>query len=237
MVAGRQCCLLLHRGSGPATGPGIARRRVGRCLRAGGSAYPSGGTSNMNRLSSAVRRLRGLIVLSAAAITVSVGVAAPAAADPDHSVSIRGWASCDAVAHEWVITWTLTNQSEVAGTIGNVRAYPPGRALVGMPNRAAPGETITGVQRTLRIHRVTGARRQLGRRAGHVQPPLADVHPQFLRSRLRRLPHRRLRQLSDEAGPITGPASLLLVQGELGRLTQGIAGDGRGVRHDPHNAI
>jgi hypothetical protein len=103
----------------------------------------------MNRLSSAARRLRGLVALSATAITASVGLAAPAVADSDHSVSIRGWASCDAVAHEWVISWTLTNHSDVYGTIGNVRAYPPSRALVGMPNRVAPGETITGVQRTL----------------------------------------------------------------------------------------
>jgi hypothetical protein len=105
--------------------------------------------STMNRLSSAVRRrLRGAIALGAAAIIVSLGTPTPAVAASDHTVAIRGVAACDAAAREWVITWTLTNQSDVTGTIGNVRAYPPGRALVGMPNRMSSGETISGVQRT-----------------------------------------------------------------------------------------
>ncbi len=103
----------------------------------------------MNRLSAAVRRLRGITAATTAAIIGSLAMAAPAAAASDHSVSIRGTAVCDAQARQWIITWTLTNHSDVPGTLGNVRAYPPDRALVGMPNRVQPGETITGTQRTL----------------------------------------------------------------------------------------
>jgi hypothetical protein len=111
----------------------------------------------MNRLFSAARRLRGLIAVSAATITISLAIATPVhaaseaapEAGSEHALSIRGVAACDADAREWVITWTLTNLSEATGTIGNVRAYPAGRALVGMPNRIQAGETINGVQRTL----------------------------------------------------------------------------------------
>jgi hypothetical protein len=81
--------------------------------------------------------------------SLRLGLATPAAAALDHSLSIRGTAVCDAEAREWVITWALTNLSEASGTIGNVRAYPAGRPLVGLPNRVQPGETITGTQRTL----------------------------------------------------------------------------------------
>jgi hypothetical protein len=103
----------------------------------------------MNGLFTAVRHLPRAAALSLATITASIGVAAPAVAATDHALSIRGTAACDSAAREWVVTWTLTNQSDVAGTFGNVRAYPADRALTGLPSRIAPGETVTGVQRLL----------------------------------------------------------------------------------------
>ena len=103
----------------------------------------------MKRLSSLVRRVRGATVLSSAIVLALVGTASPAVAASDHPLSIRGTAVCDAEARQWVITWTLTNSSDVAGTIGNLRVYPPSRPLVGLPNRIPPGASISGVQRTL----------------------------------------------------------------------------------------
>ncbi len=103
----------------------------------------------MKRLSSLVRRVRGATVLGSAIVIAAVGTASPAVAASDHFLSIRGTAVCDAEARQWVITWTLTNHSGVTGTVGNVRAYPPSRPLVGLPNRIPPGETVSGVQRTL----------------------------------------------------------------------------------------
>jgi hypothetical protein len=104
----------------------------------------------MNRLPSAVRRcLRAGLALSLATIIISVGTATRAVASTTHSVTIRGTAACDHDAREWVITWTLTNNSDTAGTTGNVRAYPAGRALVGLPGRVQPEETVSAVQRTL----------------------------------------------------------------------------------------
>jgi hypothetical protein len=105
--------------------------------------------STMNRLSSAVLRLRAFVAAGTTAIIATLGPATSAAAASDHSLSIRGTAVCDAEAREWVITWTLTNLSEAAGTFGNVRAYPAGRPLVGLPGRVQPGETVIGTQRTL----------------------------------------------------------------------------------------
>ena len=73
----------------------------------------------------------------------------PGGASTDRYVDIRGLAECDAVADQWVVTWELTNHVDVAGTIGNVRAYPASRPLVGLPSRIQPGETIRGEQRLL----------------------------------------------------------------------------------------
>jgi hypothetical protein len=104
----------------------------------------------MNRLPSAVRRcLRAALPLGLATIIASVSAPTRAVASETHSVTIRGTAECDHDAREWVITWTLTNDSDNAGTVGNVRAYPAGRALVGLPRRVQPQETISAVQRTL----------------------------------------------------------------------------------------
>ena len=93
-----------------------------------------------------VMRKRPLSTLFLAAALV-LGLAAPAAADP--GVIIRGTAVCDHDGGWWVVTWTVTNPYEVAGTIGNVRAEPPGRAIVGLPQRVAAGETVTATQRLL----------------------------------------------------------------------------------------
>jgi hypothetical protein len=100
----------------------------------------------MRGLSSAIRHAAACLAATIALIGLATS---PVAAATEHVVDIRGTAVCDAVAGEWVVTWAVTNRSEVAGTLGNVRVYPAGRPLVGMPNRVQPGETINGVQRLL----------------------------------------------------------------------------------------
>src|SRR5690349_5023185 len=67
-------------------------------------------------------------------------------AEDNHQVVVNAYPGCDFVAAQWVITWTVTNPDPVAGTIGNLRVTPPS-ALVGMPERVLPGETVQGVQR------------------------------------------------------------------------------------------
>jgi len=103
------------------------------------SSYPTA-------FSTVVRRAAACLVALAAAVAL---VAPPASATSSHVLWIRGLAECDAVAGEWVVTWEVTSTAEVPGTIGNVRAYPAGRPLVGMPNRIQPGETVRGEQRLL----------------------------------------------------------------------------------------
>ena len=81
-----------------------------------------------------------------------LGLATPAAASgaaADPGVVIRGVAACDHDTREWVITWTVRNPYDAAGTIGNVRVAPPGRPLVALPQRVGAGETVTGTQRLL----------------------------------------------------------------------------------------
>jgi hypothetical protein len=74
---------------------------------------------------------------------------APAHASSGLSIDVRGTCVCDAAAGEFVVTWEVTNHEDVAGTIGNVRVAPASRALVGLPNRVEPGQTIQGQQRIL----------------------------------------------------------------------------------------
>lgn len=101
----------------------------------------------MSRLSSSARR----IIVSLAASLVATGLVLPSAvADTtSHWVDIRGSAVCDHEAQQWSVTWHVSSRSEAWGTLGNVRAYPAGRALVGMPNRLPPAATIAGEQRLL----------------------------------------------------------------------------------------
>ncbi|MDC7121201.1 hypothetical protein OMK64_06600 [Cellulomonas fimi] len=100
----------------------------------------------MRNVQTVVRLLSSCLVVVGTVLGVA---AAPAGADADHPVDIRGLARCDSAAGEWVVTWEVTNRAGVAGTIGNVRAYPAGRALVGMPNRVQPGESVHGEQHLL----------------------------------------------------------------------------------------
>ncbi len=100
----------------------------------------------MRGLSLAIRRVVAIPVAMIAVIGVS---ASSAAASSSHWLDIRGIAACDAAMRRWIVTWSVTSHSDVTGTIGNVRVYPPGRPLVGMPSRIQPGETITGEQRLL----------------------------------------------------------------------------------------
>lgn len=101
----------------------------------------------MSRLSSSARRT----VVSLAAVLLATGVAMPSAgaATTSRWVDIRGSAECDPAAGQWKVTWSVASHAEAWGTLGNVRAYPAGRALVGMPNRLPPGATIAGEQRLL----------------------------------------------------------------------------------------
>ncbi|MGY4642359.1 hypothetical protein [Cellulomonas sp. URHB0016] len=100
----------------------------------------------MRQPSMTVRRAAVAVVALVAALAL---VAPPASATSSHFIWIRGLAQCDPVADQWLVTWELTSSADVPGTIGNVRAYPAGRPLVGMPNRIQPGETIRGEQRLL----------------------------------------------------------------------------------------
>ncbi|GIG21091.1 hypothetical protein Cch01nite_18150 [Cellulomonas chitinilytica] len=100
----------------------------------------------MRHLSTAVRRAAGCLAALAAVVALA---APPASASSDRDIAIRGLAQCDAVAGQWVVTWEVTNHADVTGTIGNVRAYPASRPLVGLPSRIQPGETVRGEQRLL----------------------------------------------------------------------------------------
>lgn len=100
----------------------------------------------MRGLSLAIRRVVAIPVAIIAMISLS---ASPAAASSNHGLSIRGVAACDAATRWWIVTWSVTNRSDVTGTIGNVRVYPSNRPVVGLPSRIQPGETITGEQRLL----------------------------------------------------------------------------------------
>jgi hypothetical protein len=98
----------------------------------------------MKRLIKAVRRP---IAAAAFAVLGTLAIATPAVAATDKTLPIRGTATCDREASEYVVTWTFTNPNTVAGTIGNVRAYPADRSLVGLSSRIMPGETIAATQR------------------------------------------------------------------------------------------
>lgn len=99
----------------------------------------------MNRVLPSARRAAA-VGLAATLALLGPGLA-PAQASSGLDADIRGTCVCDSAAGEWVVTWEVTNHRDVAGTIGNVRAYPAGRALVGLPSRIEPGQTIQGTQR------------------------------------------------------------------------------------------
>lgn len=107
----------------------------------------------MRGLSLAIRRVVAVPVAIIAVIGLS---ASSASASRSHWLDIRGIAACDAAMRRWVVTWSVPSRSDVTGTIGNERVYPPDRPLVGMPSRIQPGETITGEQRLL-ASRYTGS--------------------------------------------------------------------------------
>lgn len=100
----------------------------------------------MNRTSSVARRITALVTTVLLLTTLS---ALPASSSTSRWVDVRGLAVCDPVAGQWVVTWEVTNHSELWGTLGNLRALPAGRPLVGLPNRLPPGGTIRGEQRLL----------------------------------------------------------------------------------------
>src|SRR4051812_23242217 len=91
---------------------------------------------------------RALIAVACCA-AVPLALSTPAAAavgTTDYHMVVNTYPGCNFSAGEWVITWTVSNPNPVAGTIGNVRVAPPG-ALVGLPNRVLPGESVQGIQR------------------------------------------------------------------------------------------
>ena len=81
----------------------------------------------------------------AALLALSTPAIAATAVDDRHMV-VNAYPGCDFAVAEWVITWTVSNPGTVAATIGNVRVTPPS-ALVGLPDRVQPGETVQGIQR------------------------------------------------------------------------------------------
>ncbi|AEE45953.1 hypothetical protein [Cellulomonas fimi] len=82
-------------------------------------------------------------------LAAGLALLAPPATGADRFLDIHGTATCDSEHGQWVVTWALTNHAEVAGTFGNVRAYPASRPLVGLPDRIQPGQTVTAEQRLL----------------------------------------------------------------------------------------
>jgi Fe2+ transport system protein FeoA len=66
---------------------------------------------------------------------------------PTRTVLVSANAVCDAAAHEWSIFYNITNANAIAGTIGNVRVYPPGSALQLQSDRLLPFGTVVGNQR------------------------------------------------------------------------------------------
>ncbi len=100
-------------------------------------------------LSCAISVLMRPFATLALVVGLVLGLAAPAAAADSSTITIRGYAECDHETRSWLITWTVSNSADVAGTTGNVRMDPPGRALVGLPRRIAGGETVTATQRLL----------------------------------------------------------------------------------------
>ncbi|WP_258724803.1 hypothetical protein [Cellulomonas sp. NS3] len=98
---------------------------------------------------------RAAAALASTLVLLGLGLA-PAQASSGLTADIRGTCVCDSTVGEWVVTWEVTNHRDVAGTIGNVRAYPAGRAIVGLPNRIEPGQTVQGTQR-LRSWEYTGS--------------------------------------------------------------------------------
>jgi hypothetical protein len=75
------------------------------------------------------------------------GTAAAASETSSRYLHMSGWAVCEPAARQWVITWSVTNTSDVGGTIGNMRVNPAGHPLTNMPTEMAAGETVQGEQR------------------------------------------------------------------------------------------
>jgi hypothetical protein len=90
---------------------------------------------------------RSLLVIATVCAGALVITAAPASAEPFRSMTVAGYAACDAASAEWVITWTVTNEFDVAGTLGNVRVTPADRTVDGLPAIVEGGATVTGTQR------------------------------------------------------------------------------------------
>lgn len=93
--------------------------------------------------------MKRLALAATLGLLAAVASAAPASASTGHHLVIRGSAVCDHDTAEYAVTWTVTNPHDTAGAIGNVRMYPPGRALVALPNRLQPHQSIVGTQRLL----------------------------------------------------------------------------------------
>jgi hypothetical protein len=94
------------------------------------------------------------ILAGAAGLAAVIATATPALAS-DKFLTIRGTAVCDSAAGEFAVTWTVTNPNEIAGTVGDVRAYPAARSIVGVPERLEAHKTAVATQR-LRYTEYTG---------------------------------------------------------------------------------
>lgn len=99
----------------------------------------------MRIFSSSVQR-SAAILAAVVATVVPAGSSAHASA-AERRIDIRGTAVCDAATHQWRVSWAVTNRSEVAGTLGNIRSEPAEPVLGLAGKRVQPGETVTGEQR------------------------------------------------------------------------------------------
>ena len=90
---------------------------------------------------------RSLLVITTVCAGALAMTAAPASAEPFRSMTVAGYAACDSASAEWVMTWTVTNEFDVAGTLGNMRVTPADHPVEGLPAIVGAGETVTGKQR------------------------------------------------------------------------------------------
>jgi hypothetical protein len=90
---------------------------------------------------------RATLVVTALCAGLLAALASPAAAaEPTRYLYMSASAQCDAAAGRWVITWSVTNAGDVAGTVGNVRVTPAGYAVASLDPVIEAGATETGVQ-------------------------------------------------------------------------------------------
>jgi hypothetical protein len=99
-------------------------------------------------LAKSVRQVLATAALCAAALGAAGSPAAAAPAqDPWRQISIYVDGDCDTATGEWVVSYTVHNEFNVAATLGNVQTIPADAPVTGLEGVLAPEETRVGVQR------------------------------------------------------------------------------------------